>query len=78
MVNNMRLKAKLKAAVTGLSNLQQALLILTVSILPPVIVLLQEQSTNPFLYGAAILGGILAFAVKILGSQIVVPVPTPS
>jgi hypothetical protein len=56
----------LKAAVQGLSNRVKALLIFAVAVIPPVLVLLQEQSTNPFLYGAAILGGVLAFAVKML------------
>ena len=59
----------LKTAVQGLSNRAKALLIFAVAVIPPVIVLLQEQSTNPFLYGAAILGGVLAFAVKMLSDS---------
>ena len=58
----------LRKAVSGLSNLQQAALILLASVLPPILALLGAQSTNPFFYGTAILGGILAFAIKMLGT----------
>jgi hypothetical protein len=57
---------KLKEAVQGLTNIQKAVLTFIVAVAPPVIILLQEQNSNPFLYGAAILGGIFAFAVKML------------
>jgi len=59
----------LKAAVQALTNTQKAILTFIVAIAPPVIVLLQQQNSNPFLYGAAILGGVLAFAVKMLDNS---------
>ena len=60
---------KLKTAVSTLSSIEQALLIFAVSILPPLITLISQQSTNIFLYAAAFLGGLLAFAIKMLGSD---------
>lgn len=62
----MGLKSKLKATVSGLTVVQQAVLTFIASALPPVIVLLQQQSSNPYLYGAAFLGALLAVAVKML------------
>jgi len=73
----MGLKAKLKAAVSGLSATQQAILVFLASALPPVIVLVQQQNTNPFLYGAALLGAVLAVVVKMLGADVVIPTPEP-
>jgi hypothetical protein len=69
----MGLKNKLKVVIVGLTNTQQAILLFAASVLPPVLVLLQEQSTNPFLYGAAIVGGALVFVIKMLGSSSVQP-----
>jgi hypothetical protein len=57
----------LKTTIQALSNIQKAVLTFIVAVAPPVIVLLQQQNSNPFLYGAAILGGVLAFAIKMLG-----------
>ena len=59
----------IKEAIASLSKVEKAVLTLVVAVLPPVIVLLQEQSTNPFLYAASVAGGVLAFAVKMLDSQ---------
>lgn len=70
----MGLNLKLKSTVTGLSDLKQGLLIFAVSVLPPVIVLMQQQSSNVFLYGSAILGGVLAFSIKMLSN----PEPVPA
>lgn len=66
---SMSLFSNAKATIQGLSNGAKALLIFAVAVIPPVLVLLQEQSTNPFLYGAAVLGGVLAFAVKMLSDS---------
>ena len=73
----MGLKAKLKATVSGLTTTQQAILTFFASALPPVIVLVQESNTNPFLYGAALLGAALATVIFLLGGT-PVPVPTPT
>ena len=69
----MGLKTKLKMAVAELSNTQKALLVFAVSVLPPVIVWLQQVGTGiPItqqtlaLLGSAVLGGVLAFVVKML------------
>jgi len=69
----MGLKSKLKATVTGLTSLQQGLLVFAASILPPAILWLQqvgagaEVNTSMLaLLGAALLGGTLAFVVKML------------
>lgn len=65
----MKLMMKLKTAIQGLTNTEKIILTFVVAVLPPVVVLLQEQSNNPYLYGAAILGGILAAALNLLASQ---------
>jgi hypothetical protein len=69
----MGLKSKLKATITGLTPLQQGLLVFAASILPPAILWLQQIGAGApitvqsgALLGSAILGGVLAFIVKML------------
>ena len=73
----MGLKNKLRATVSGLTSTQQVVLTFIASALPPVIVLLQQQSSNPYLYGASLFGALLAVAVKMLAEPVIVVEPTP-
>ena len=59
----------IRATVQALGAKTKALLIFVVAVAPPVIALLQIRSTDVFLYGAAVFGGILAFAVKMLEGE---------
>lgn len=60
----------IKATVQALGAKTKALLIFVVAIIPPVIVWLTEVPQPSYkVLGAAILGGILAFAVKMLEGE---------
>ena len=69
MVGEKNMASMIRKTLSLLTDLQQAVLIFLVSVLPPVITLLGLQSTDVFLYASAILGGILAFAIKYLGTS---------
>jgi len=73
----MGLKAKLKAAVTGLTNTQQTILLFVAAELPPVIAYLEAvgagtpvNGASLAILGAALLGGVLAVIVKMLGNSV--------
>jgi hypothetical protein len=59
----------IKQAFQTLGAKTKALLVFVVAVVPPVIALLNVRSTDLFLYGAAVLGGILAFSVKMLDEE---------
>jgi ATP-dependent phosphoenolpyruvate carboxykinase len=59
----------IKQSIQALGAKTKAVLMFAAAVLPPVIVLFQEQSTNPFLYGSAICGGALVFVLELLNSS---------
>jgi hypothetical protein len=66
VVKNLGLMTKMKAAVSGISNVGKALLLFAVAVIPPVITWLTTDGATYKMLIAAILGGVLAFVVKML------------
>lgn len=59
----------MRERIQALSSTHKSVLMFIAAILPPLIVLLNEKSQDPFLYGAAIAGGVLVFVVKQLSDE---------
>ena len=59
----------IKSTMQALSQRSKAALLFIAAVVPPVVALFQSHSTDVFLYGAAVLGGVLAVAVKLLSDS---------